>query len=382
MAGAGNPQAMTMAQPKPTAAAQPNVYNQAAATLGQASQTASGAAAYKPVSVGATGVGTSFGYKPMNVAAQDAAAGMAQYQNPYTQGVIDTSMADIERQRMMQGQQIGAQALAAKAFGGSRHGVAEALTNEAFARQGAQMASGLRQQGFQTALGAAQQDVANRMQAALANQSAQAAAQQFGQSSRLAAEQANQQARLQASIANQQAAAQQAQTQLSAASQLGNLANLGFGFGQQITEQQMRQGAQQQAMQQALIDAAKSQYAGFTGAPQASLGLPIQALTGMPSMGSTTSQQPGLLNYLGLAAGLFSDVRLKENVKPAGKLGGVQFYTWDWNEEGKRIANPNQPTFGVMADEVALSHPQHVSRGDDGYLRVHYADLIRELEAA
>ena len=77
------------------------------------------------------------------------AAGMNQpdimsFQNPYTQQVIDASMADLERQRLMQQNQLGAQATAANAFGGSRQGIAEAETNRAFAQQGGQLASGLR----------------------------------------------------------------------------------------------------------------------------------------------------------------------------------------------------------------------------------------------
>jgi hypothetical protein len=82
-----------------------------------------------------------------------------------------------------------------------------------------------------------------------------------------------------------------------------------------------------------------------------------------------------------LGLGALSDIRLKENIKPVGNAHGVQFYTWDWNEEGKRIANPKQPTFGVIANEVAISHPKHVSRGTDGYLRVNYTGLIKQLRA-
>ena len=358
--------AIRVAQPMASSAAADNVFSQSSAALTDAMAGVRAGMKYQPEKVQ-----TTWGYDPALAQAQQAAGGIETYMNPYTQQVIDTSMADLERQRQMQMNQLGAQATAARAFGGSRQGIAEAETNRAFAQQGGQLAAGLRQQGFQTALGAAQQDVANQLQAALANQAAQNAQQQFAQNLGLTSQTANQQAGLQG-----------AQLRLGAANQLGGLSQTGFNQGMAITQQQAQQGALQQAAQQQLINAAKGQYAGFTGAPQTSLGLPLQALGQMPSMGQTTTQKPGLFDYLALGATAISDIRLKENVKPAGKLGGVQFYTWDWNEEGKRIANPNQPTFGVMADEVALSHPQHVSRGDDGYLRVHYADLIRELEAA
>jgi hypothetical protein len=175
----------------------------------------------------------------------NAAAGgpnIGQFFNPYTTEVINQSLADLERQRQTQINATGAAASRAGAFGGSRHGVAEAQTNLGFGQQGAQMASGLRQQGFNTALQAAQN-------------------QQLTQS---------------------------------------QLAGQGFGFGQAINNQQAAQGAQVQAMNQALIDAARGQYGGFTGAPANSLQMILNALGSMPNQSTTTqTQNPGLFNILG-----------------------------------------------------------------------------------
>lgn len=221
MAMAGNPQ-----QAQTTA--QPNVYNQSAGAYNAALQ---------------------------GTAAAGAGPNIGAFMNPFTRSVTNQTLGDLERQRQMQTNTLGAQASQAGAFGGSRHGVAEALTNEAFARQGANTLANLNQQGFNTALGAAQ------------------AQQGLG---------------------------------LQAAGQMGNLANLGFGFGQQIAGQQAQQGAQQQALQQALIDAARGQYGGFTSAPQQALTLPLAAL-GASNLGQstqTTSQSPGLFNMLSLGLGL------------------------------------------------------------------------------
>jgi hypothetical protein len=231
----------------PAAPTQPNIFQQSAGAYTGAINAANAAAAFQPQQVGAERVGTTFGDTPDTVAAQAAFGGIQQYFNPYEQQVIDLSMADLERQRMMQTAQMGAQATAAGAFGGSRQGVAQALTNEAFANQGGQLAAQLRQQGFQTALGASQQDVANQLQAALANQGASASQEQFAQGTRLQAQQANQQAAAQAAQANQQAALQAANLRLSGAGQLGGLSQQGFNMGQSITQQQMQQGAMQQA---------------------------------------------------------------------------------------------------------------------------------------
>lgn len=394
MAGAGSQNAVspgaTPAPPfavrRPTPAAQNNVYGQAAGAYGSAIQGAQSAMGYTPERVAAERVGTKFGYTPQQIAERQAVGGISTYMNPYTQQVIDTSMADLERQRQMQQQQLGAQATQARAFGGSRQGVAEALTNEAFARQGGQLAAGLRQQGFQTALGAAQQDVATAQQAALANQAAQAAERQFAQSTTLQAQRANQDAALRAALANQQASLSAAQLGLQGAGQMGNLSNLGFGFGQQISGQQMQQGNMQQALQQKIIDAARGQYQSYIGAPQQALSLPLQALgvtSNVTPQTTTQSRQPGLFDYLTLAATAYSsDPRLKTNIKPMGEFKDVKFYAWDWNEEGKKVANDRQPTFGVMADELQETHPHLVSKGDDGYLRVNYSGLVNELWGA
>lgn len=202
------------------------------------------------------GMGTAMGmgFDPGTLATSN----IQQYQNPYTQQVIDTSMQDLERQRQMQMNQLGAQATAAGAFGGSRQGVAESLTNEAFARQGGQLAAGLRQAGFQNAQGMAQQDIQNRL-----------AGGQF---------------------------------RLGAANQLGALSQAGFGMGQQALAGLQQTGAAQQMLNQGLIDAARGQFEGYTQAPVQSLEYVSRALGATPTPQTTTAtKNPGLFDYLTLA---------------------------------------------------------------------------------
>jgi hypothetical protein len=180
-----------------------------------------------------------------NQAAQGPNIG--QFMNPFTSDVIGRTGMDMARQAQMQQNQLGAQASRAGAFGGSRHGVAEGTMLGDYGRAFGDIASQQRMQGFNTALGAAQ---------------------------------------------NQQGIQ-------------SNLAGQGFGFGQQIGQQQMQQGSMQQGINQALIDAARGQYAGFTGAPGQALNMPLAAL-GAANMGQntqTTSQKPGLFNYLSLLLG-------------------------------------------------------------------------------
>lgn len=219
------------------------------------------------------GMGTvaSMGYQPQQVqAGQLASTSMTPYMNPYTTDVIKATEADILRGGQMGLNELGAQAQAAKAFGGSRHGVATGELGRNIVQQLAQSSAGLRHQGFQQAQQAAQSDIQSKMQADLANQ-------QMGLAG--------------------------AQHRLGASQQLGNIANLGFGMGQTVQQNLAQQGAQQQAMQQALIEAAKQRYAGYTAHPGQTLGYVSSAIGASPVPQTTTSsRQPGLFDYLTLAA--------------------------------------------------------------------------------
>lgn len=91
-----------------------------------------------------------------------AGTDLSQYTNPYENMVVQSALNDNDRARQMAIQQGQAQATASGAFGGSRHGVADSLTNQDYLRNAGTMASNLRSQGFQNAQGLAQQDIGNR----------------------------------------------------------------------------------------------------------------------------------------------------------------------------------------------------------------------------
>ena len=247
--------------------------------MGQAKSTYGNLANFQPTNMQAVGVAGS----PIQ-AGQLAGTDMGQYMNPYTQQVIERGQADIERQRQMATQDLGASAQKAGAFGGSRHGVSEGTLAGEYGRMGMDFAAQQRQNAFQQAQQAAQYDIGQRYAADIANRQAEEAA--------AAREQA-------ANMANYQGQFTGAGIQQAAASGLAGLGQQGFNIGSQIQQQQAQQGLLQQGLQQALIDAAKGQYAGFTGAPGASLSAPLAALGAMPSQSTTTkSQSPGLFNYL------------------------------------------------------------------------------------
>lgn len=120
---------------------------------------------------------------PAFAAAQDTAAGLTGYQpgqvqpgllshtdlssymNPFTQNVIASGMQGIDMQRKQALNGIADQANAEQAFGGSRQGVQEGITNAAASLQAGQLASQLENQNFTQAQQAAQGDINNNLQA-------------------------------------------------------------------------------------------------------------------------------------------------------------------------------------------------------------------------
>lgn len=274
--------------------------------------------------------GFSMGFERVNApnmtAAQTSQADIDRFYNPYTDQVVDTSLADIDRARQMQANQAAAQAQAAGAFGGSRGALMEAEVGRNALDQAARTAGQLRQQGFAQAAQLAQQDVSRRQQAGMLNAQQALRAAMANQQAGLTAGQSNLQAQLSAALANQgaadaasqfniqQDASAQALNQamglagagqaLSAANQLANLGLSGVEMGQNQLNTLQQIGAQEQGLQQLLMDAAKGQYGGYQGQGAAGLQLLFQALGASPiPQSQTTSRQPGLFDYLGLFMG-------------------------------------------------------------------------------
>ena len=143
-----------------------------------------------------------------------------QYYNPYQQEVIDTSLQDLEQARQRAVQQMGEQAQRARAFGGSRQAVAEALTSGEYGKQAGSMIANLRAQGYNQALQAAQaQQAANQAAGMQGAQFRLGAAQQLGGLGQQ--QQAQDYAAAQALMGLGQARQQMTQQELDAARNLG-----------------------------------------------------------------------------------------------------------------------------------------------------------------
>jgi len=187
--------------------------------------------------------------------------GIGMFMNPFEDQVVQQALADIDRGSQQQRQQLGAQAAATGAFGGSRQAVAEGELNRALEEQKARTAAQLRLAGFQQS----SQDAQRSFEAAQARRLQQAQqvgnlGLQFGQLGQADVGQLQ-------SLG--QASAQMGQgfgTLAQAGGQLSNeLANRGLqqaGLGQ--LQQQLNLGdvktlealgARDQALQQAILDA-------------------------------------------------------------------------------------------------------------------------------
>eukprot|EP01047_Picozoa_sp_COSAG01_P087787 COSAG01_NODE_20358_length_958_cov_1.017462_1_plen_259_part_10 len=107
---------------------------------------------------------------------------IARYQDPYTEQVLEPALADIQRRQDMAQQQAQSRAIRAGAFGGSRSALIESEATRPFAEEAAQTIAGLRSRGFGQALSMAEADAARRQQAALgqANLELRAREQQAG----------------------------------------------------------------------------------------------------------------------------------------------------------------------------------------------------------
>jgi len=319
------------------------------------------------------------------------------YQSPYQQQVIDLAMGDIQRQADIARGGAQDRAIRAGAFGGSRSALLESESQRPYAEQMARTAAGLRQSGFEQAQAAAQADLARQQQLGIfgAGQEQQRALQQaqLGQQAGIFGAELGQQRRMQQAQLQQQrqlggldiagrAALAQPSLEMQARQQRAGL--LGGLQGQQIQQLGLLggAGAQQQALQQAAIDAQRGEFQRALGYGPQQIGL-LQGGMGTPLVSTTQTgkQKTGLGDILGTGAQLyatklmFSDKTLKQNIKPIGtSKNGHKLYTWDWNDKAKELGI-SDPTTGVIAQEVMKYMPEAVIKDANGYYMVNYGVL-------
>lgn len=255
-------------------------YTQAATAQGNAMGATQGAMG----AMGTPGFGTYGANRQQGPGA--IARGMDRYMNPYTQDVIDANRADTMTSLQQAQSMNGANAQAAGAFGGSRHGLVEATTAADAIDNLSRQTAGLRQQGFDTAAALSGQDVANRMAVRGANQNAINTARQFN--------------------AGQAMAGQQGVMQ--GAAQLAGLGAQSFGYGNTLQGQQAQQGQQGQDMANALLGQGAGMFDRYVNQPTDLLNirlgsLGVNPLTRTGTQTGTSQYNPGAMDWLGMGMG-------------------------------------------------------------------------------
>ena len=193
---------------------------------------------------------------------------IARYQDPFTEQVLEPALADIQRRQDMAQQQAQSRAIRAGAFGGSRSALIESEATRPFAEEAAQTIAGLRSAGFGQALGLAERDAARRQQAEM----------------------------------------NQAELELRAREQQAGL--LGGELGEQYRTLGLLSGigGQQQALEQARLQAQRGEFERELGFPAYQLGLLGAAAGGISPavIGQRAQKQTGFGDLLGAGAGLLS----------------------------------------------------------------------------
>jgi hypothetical protein len=188
----------------------------------------------------------------------DPTHGVGAYMNPYQQQVIDRTQNEMNRQNQIAQSNNAAGAANAGAFGGSRHGLVEAQTNAATNRNIGDMTANMLHTGYGQAMNDRQQAFQNQM---------------------------------------------------SSAQQMSNLGQGSFGYGTTLDDRQMAQGNQAQQMNQALLTQAAGMFDQYVGSPTNMLNLRNTALGSNPltqtgTSTATSGYNPGMMDYLGLGAGV------------------------------------------------------------------------------
>lgn len=245
-----------------------------------------------------------------------------------------------------------------------------ALTNSGYQQQANLANAGYANQAAQ--FGAGAQNTANLANAQAQNQFGLAGFDAGNQMNQFNASQANQNSQFNA----QQQLASQAQ-QLAAAQGLSGIAG---DMSQQDLANiaaQLQAGNTMWDIQNQYNQAPLTQLQNYAGLLNPALidQMSGQTITSNGTMTGTQKQSGGLLGTLGglltvgtQAASLFSDRRLKTNIKQVGTLSdglGVYSYDYVWGEHAT----------GVMADEVAQLRPWALGPVVGGYATVNYGAL-------
>jgi hypothetical protein len=315
----------------------------------------SGNAGMPQFNAATAGFAGALGQTPMSVDPQTLrGADLSAYLNPYTQNVIDKTLPIMQQQLALSQNQQQNAANSAKAFGGSRQGIQQGVTQAQGAQGMAQMAAQLNQANYGQAVQGAQYDISNNL---TSQQNNQAAAQ----------------AKINSDILASSGLA-------STGTDIMNQANNAFTM-------QNTAGAEQMGQAQAVINAQQQKFNQAVNYPQQQMGI-LQSALGMTPYGTSTTgtgqtvtEKPfdwgalaasGLSTLGSLVPKPGSDRRLKKNLKKVGvhKPTKTPIYAYNWKGDP-----PGAPkSLGPMAQDLQKTIPGSVTKNPaTGYLHVHPA---------
>lgn len=329
---------------------QQQAFNQGAATLGNTSSLMGAGADAIRAGMGAAAPmveGTSF-------KAASLLDNLDAYVNPELNNVVRNALENYDVSAGQQQAQYAAQGAKNKAFGGSRYGIGESSLLSDLVRGRATTEGNLRSDAYGNAFNYSNLDAARRQEADMFK--AQAA--------------------MQAALANQSSQNSALDRQLTGGNSLANIGSAQDASSRANTSLLSDLGAAQRSISQSQATAPLSLLQAQTALLS---GLPLSQFVGSTTTGNssgTTTSNPSLLQAIGQGAQtaanvamLFSDRRLKENVKRIGRRPdglGIYEYNYIWSPERQ---------VGVMADEVQQVKPHAVIPHPSGFLMVDYGRL-------
>lgn len=207
---------------------------------------------------------------------------LQQYTNPWTDQVTRGALGQLDQQRQQVQMQNADQATKAKAFGGSRHGLLEGMTNQGFAKSASDLALNSAQQGYQNAQQMAMGDINRNLQAQGMNQSAVNQMNQYNAGMGQQANQFNAAQAQSADLAMRNFGLDAANTLGQNAGQWGNLASQYQQFNANDFNNLLTAGNMMQDQDQARRDWDFGQWQGAQNFPLENLGIRQSAVTNTP----------------------------------------------------------------------------------------------------
>lgn len=273
------------------------------------------------------------------------------YSNPFNTEVLDRSLADLDRQRQIAVRENSDAAQRSGSFGGSRHGVTEAVIDSEYGKNAGDLSAQLRSEGYDKATSAMQADLDRRLAGAQGYQQSGAGYTGVGQGF----------------LGQGQGFQQTGEGYLASSKNASDLRNRNLVSA-------MTLGQSRRSIHQEKLDAAKAKWQGVQNAPLEKLNVLLSAL-GMSPYGKTENttktenKGSGGSDFATIGAGVLSmlpalfalsDRTEKTDIRKVGKekLTGLPLYSYRYKGDPKTYPK----VVGPMAQDVAKKYPGAVAK--------------------